>query len=143
MDRGQGRDQGGDGEVKIELLCYGCKKQVGLKAGDAVVHVHLAEADAYRTARQEWDAAHPADHGWSWEALETLPDRARWAIHCNDCNPHWNEDRTEACAGCYWFDATRADSAERLLAWTAHLMGKRWFRCTRWGDFIRPFSDDA
>lgn len=127
--------------MKIELLCFGCKKRVGLKPGDAVVHVRLADADAYGEAIKAWMAAHSGSI--SGDAWNTIPRKPGWAIHCNDCNPHWNQDRTEACVGCYWFDATRANSVERLLGWTAHLMEKRWLGWTRWDDFICRFGEDA
>jgi hypothetical protein len=36
----------------------------------------------------------------------------------------------------YWFYAGRADTYEKLLGWTAHLLGKNWFVHTNWSAFL-------
>lgn len=129
--------------MKIKLTCMGCGAGVGVAPNDGVIHVNYLDMRRYADARKAWDERHPADNGWSPVDFADFPRQARWAIHCDKCNPHWNEDRSEACEGCYWFDAQRADTAGRLLNWTSHLMGKNWLKRTNWAEFIRPFGEDG
>ena len=127
----------------MKLLCVGCGVPVGIKPGDGVVHLSYREAEQYRSARQAWEEQHPADGSWTPRNLTSLPSKATWGVHCDNCNPHWNEDRDEACGGCYWVDAVRMNTPARLLHWTSHLMEKRWLRDTDWGRFIGRFGEDA
>jgi predicted GIY-YIG superfamily endonuclease len=61
--------------------------------------------------------------------LMELPDAARWRVHHADCDP--DPDGQD-----YHFDVARADTHEKLLSWTAHLLEKTWIQDTNWSEFL-------
>lgn len=135
---------------RLKLNCVGCGKDVtGSK--DAVIHVKYRDVlAAERHAMEEtWEAIDREKRGEFPkgvpldELLAEETHEARWKIHCDDCNPHWNEDRTDACGGCYWWSLDRCSTAEELLHWTAHLHGsKSWFAATNWDEFLYKILND-
>lgn len=66
------------------------------------------------------------------------PSRAKWAVHCDSCNPHGDGDGF--CHGCYWFDAHRMRTWEQSASWTAHIVEKSWFSVTNWGQFLQSLG---
>jgi predicted GIY-YIG superfamily endonuclease len=66
---------------------------------------------------------------YSGAELLALPDAARWAVHHRDCDPV--PDSVD-----YHFDVGRADTYEKLLSWTAHLLEKDWLTDTNWSEFL-------
>lgn len=126
----------------LRLICDSCEKDVS-GSKQAVIHVPYKDAMKARTEYDEkiWESVDQRKRGEFPKALnlsellESLPFEAHWEIHCDECNPHPDDDGGW-CDGCYWIGLERCSTTERLLDWTAHLMGKDWFSATDWNDFI-------
>lgn len=129
--------------TSLTTYCLACRRDV-TGSSKAVMHVSMVEVERYKNRRRDWlrehDQVNPLEPGEfrfiSAAELESHPMPAPWCIHCDDCNPHWDEGHNEACAGCYWFSLDRCRTPLDLLSWTAHLMGKNWLKHTDWDQLI-------
>jgi hypothetical protein len=139
-------DTEGMAGIKLEYRCAACGQPVA--AGTGYIHVSTREAARVQEADREWQRAQDAD----WEAMTrgephnvgnnlssflALPDSAQWQVHHEACDDTDDDG--------YWFDVGRADTHEKLLSWTAHLMGKTWIEYTDWPEFLytRAISREA
>lgn len=127
---------------RIAYHCCECRKLIN--AGDGYVHVSRQEAHDHRQywrelrQRKRAEMAAKGAPGWmpigySGSELVNGPPPARWVTHHRVCDP--NPDSND-----YWFDVARADTAAKLLDWSAHLLGKNWIQDTNWSDFIRSVT---
>ena len=75
-------------------------------------------------------------NGSDWR---NAPKRARWQIHCDDCNPHAIPDDMGGglCGGCYWISLDRIKTPVALVERCAHLAEKGWISSTDWANFLR------
>ncbi len=137
--------------MSFTLRCMGCKKNVAGRK-DAVIHIKYNEVLAAEQAFMEetWQTVTDVKNGdhlkitSAAELIFDAPKDARWKIHCDDCNPHWTEDRTDCCDGCYWWSLDRCKTAVELLHWTAHLhQSKSWFAATNWDDLLYSIPEVA
>lgn len=119
----------------LRLRCDDCDRDV---SGSKQAVIHILYADAMK-ARAEHDEDICNRDQWKAESLAELlanaPFEGHWQIHCDDCNPHPSPEGGW-CEDCYWIGLDRCTTTERLLDWTAHLMGKNWFHATDWNDLI-------
>lgn len=124
----------------LRVICFGCREEIRGERG--VLHVH--NPDVYevgqerRRIKEERSARDPSGwEAWTVSDLRAWPKPARWQVHCDDCNPHYDEESDAWCNTCYWISAGRLRSWSRLVELTAHLSEKEWLRNTNWFEFIR------
>jgi hypothetical protein len=117
----------------VSVLLYRCNHCGQVVTGSSgYIHVSIREAYESRTAWKSFKDAkkESGDFAWSGPELMSLPEPARWRIHHRKCDPTRDED------GYYFFEVGRADTYEKLLAWTAHLLSKDWLEHTDWSQFL-------
>ncbi len=120
---------------RITWPCEVCGKPIKDGAGYLTVsiramRVHEDSWVQYRERlRQRREAAgNPALFA---EDLADMPrtQRAHWLAVHGECDP-------DPGSGGHQIEVERIRTAHHLLAWTAHLMGKRWLRDTDWADLL-------
>lgn len=119
----------------LRMVCEGCGRDVTASAA-AVIHVSHSDVAGYEREQRQWEGHRIATRGdlatlLTPSELLAMPLEASWAVHCDGCNPHKDPDGS-MCGNCYWFSLDRCQTAEQLLRWTAHLMGKAWLGSTDW-----------
>ncbi len=120
----------------VMWVCRGCQGPVA--DGDGYLHVSYKAIHEAETARRDWYARHGDANGMvtlTGPDLFSFPDQAPWVAHHSHCDP-------EPEAGDYFIDVERARTAEQLLSWTAHLMGKDWLSATDWQDVLERVKRD-
>ena len=110
---------------KIVWTCSVCDKPV--EDDDGYVTMEMAQAVRVEEERAAWAGTSP--EGVTAVKADTYPKSAHWQVFHIDCDP---EPDREA----YSFDVGRIRSAWAALAWTAHLMKKRWLAATDWDVLI-------
>lgn len=146
---------------QLTPVCMGCEKQIP-KGNKGVVHVSNVETHAWMkeaTAREQDRARRlfraeliedPDERQKAifdasvWHGGDLLGPRhptALWMVHCDRCNPHYDEDSDGWCGACYWFSVDRCRTWAQLVHWTGHLSGKRWLRATNWTMFIEAIAN--
>lgn len=127
---------------RLRLSCDDCGRDV-TGAPDATIHVSQADVRGFEAEERQWTRHRQETHG-DLAGLMTLDDLlasplvARWAVHCDPCNPHRDLETGDLCGDCYWFSLDRCATTWALLAWTAHLMEKTWVNAaTDWSSFLR------
>ena len=114
----------------LRYVCQVCGGSVTGKSG--YIHVSRSEALAHSTAWSEYKRRkrEAGEVIWNADELMDLPERARWMVHHRKCDPFPDDGQD------YWFEVERADSHQKLLSWTAHLLDKEWIRDTNWSEFL-------
>jgi hypothetical protein len=125
-------------ERRITYCCGVCNRPV--RPGTGCIWVSSADRSRYRDAyairNLEVDANQPSGNLTglrviSGSALMNCPDKAPWRVNHAACDPEPDDNG-------YWFDVGRADTYERLLSWTVHLVDQDWVLDeTNWTDFVR------
>ena len=93
------------------------------------VHILNTEVHKQRLARK----AYMPDPGGAVD-FDKIVNPAKWAIHCDTCNPH-KEGR--GCADCYWIGTDQLSTWRDVAGFTAHLLGKDWVpNDTDWGHLL-------
>lgn len=122
------------------LISYRCRECKGLVTkSNGYIHVSLTEAERHREAWDQYRSERVGDFGLVWtklDDLEKLPEPAPWLVHHKNCDPNPGEY-------CYWFYVNRADTHEKLLSWTAHLLDKSWLQDTDWADFLYSLISES
>jgi predicted GIY-YIG superfamily endonuclease len=118
----------------IEYRCGACGQIISKDTG--YVHVRSRDIARAKEARQDFNNAwhaHPvSEHGVRIVRDSALPriKPARWLVHHEECDPDVDANR-------YRIEVERANTHERLVSWTAHLMSKAWLQHTDWAVFLR------
>jgi predicted GIY-YIG superfamily endonuclease len=68
--------------------------------------------------------------------LLDAPDKGRWVAICSVCLRRKDDARDSMDSSTYEIELNRADTWQKVTAWTIHLMGKNWFSFTNWCDVI-------
>jgi hypothetical protein len=131
----------------LRAVCFTCHKDI--PPGGGVIHIRHREVYLVEKAQRdakERRASRAAAEGRTGIAAEMLtgedfldwPAPVAWQVHCDDCNPHKDDDD---CEGCYWFGVERCSTWSQLVEWTAHLSEKEWvLAATNWMEFIRAVA---
>jgi hypothetical protein len=131
----------------LRAVCFGCRKDIADREG--VIHIRLSAVNQAEQAMVGWQAKRAAKataegYGeeklvpFSVEDLLAQPDTVEWQVHCDNCNPHQDDE----CGDCYWFGVERCRKWADLIVWTAHLAGKSWVMAvTNWMEFIEATAD--
>jgi hypothetical protein len=101
----------------------------------AMIYARYREFYDYPKQVRAWEERHAdelAQFGQTLSIWIDHPDQARWRV----VHDHCVDDIERESANTYWFEVSRADSWHKLIEWTAHLMGKRWFAWTDWERFL-------
>jgi hypothetical protein len=107
-----------------------------------VCNIEIADGDGWLTCsdfevadveRREREIYESREHSWSPIPLSDFPDHAQWHKYHRLCDPDPNEDS-------YWINVERIRTLPELLAWTGHLMQKRWIRVTNWSYLIEGIA---
>ncbi len=126
----------------LRYACDACEKPVD--PGCGYIHCDQRLVHDYRATRDEQETRIRATHDgllvYSGPELAAIPEVPPWQVHHRACDP--NPEGSD-----YWFDVGRADSATKMLDWTAHLLAKNWFSDTGWAEFLQDrvlaqLSDD-
>jgi predicted GIY-YIG superfamily endonuclease len=77
----------------------------------------------------------------SWKPVDlgrvmSAPDEGKWTVLCSRCARDTG-DYEPLDNVAYAIELTRADTWQKLMDWTIHLMEKDWFRYTNWADVMR------
>lgn len=102
--------------------------------GTGYLSLDMAVVSQVEQALHAWKAEHP--DGASVDELMRYPQSAPWTSLHRDCDP-------DPEGPSYWYDIDRCRTHQQLLARTAHLMGKRWFKATNWDEIIGRKAGDA
>lgn len=121
----------------IQYKCDRCGRSVAKGSG----YVHVSYDDIYAAeehmekCKNELQVENGGQRplgGWGvyWNVSKLMEYQpACWQVHHERCDP--DPDGND-----YHFDVGRADTYEKLLSWSAHLLDKSWLRATNWGQFI-------
>jgi hypothetical protein len=85
----------------------------------------------YREAVEQWNAANPVGAGTLGSLIDDHPEQVPWETHCDQCEPN-------TCGYCIQVDELR--TAQDLLRWTSHLMGKAWLASTDWDELLEKVA---
>tara|TARA_R100000935_G_scaffold55231_1_gene84980 strand:+ start:328 stop:693 length:366 start_codon:yes stop_codon:yes gene_type:complete len=113
--------------TKVRWQCQYCEKTIS--DGNGYIYMDKARAYEVRQAVKQWKADR-ASKWLSGDDLLSYPEAAKWVTCHRACDP-------DAEGNSYWVDVARLRTAENLLSWTAHLMGKNWLDSTNWASIIR------
>src|SRR5699024_9766806 len=110
-----------------------CKKPIANKKG--YVCVSYADINRYEKSASEWKTEHqqPNEDGLILipaSAYFDYPSCAQWITTHLECD--LNPDSLD-----YWMPVERLRTYERLLQFTAHIMGKTWIDSTNWPVLLR------
>lgn len=119
----------------IDWTCDHCNQPIKDRTG--YVCVSYADIDRYEKQLPEWESKHaePISPGSTIafiraSAYAEYPTPAQWQTTHLDCDPQPESHD-------YWMTVERLRTYERLLEFTAHLMGKKWINSTNWPKFLR------
>lgn len=112
--------------MEFDLNCQVCDKVVG--PSGAYLYVRTHDAQEAEEAIEEWHRQHPGPAYRMTEFFD-FPSRAPWRVVHDQCEP-------EPEAAIYDIDIAQFQTYRDVLKWTAHLMGKTWFRFTNWESVI-------
>jgi predicted GIY-YIG superfamily endonuclease len=120
-----------------DLLAY-CEQcfQLIPQPDGGVIHVEIASVHEHRVAYRAWKERTAGKPFLTGGDLLDMPDEAKWHVHCNGCNPHYDEDLEVWCSRCYWFNVGDCSTWATLVTRTAHLAEKDWLSSTDWMQFI-------
>ena len=110
--------------------CDKCSKPVKREQG--VLTISFKEVREAQREREAWEKEHPQPIKVLHDYL-TYPKRINWKWGHRKCFQNSS----------YPIDATRLDSAEKVLHWTFHLMEKNWFMATDWRGAINKLYPDS
>ena len=114
--------------------CEVCGKPINnpAKATISMCYKRLRE---YGSARKVWEDKNVEEFGdlQTYRLGGDYPEQVKWVIAHEACGC---PDHPEGCDE-YWFYCTRFDSLGKVVAWTLHLIGKRWLRATDWEGLVR------
>ena len=115
--------------------CEVCGDPIADRAGYVYLNSHerhQAEQAAVEFKRLTYE---PITGGQmiSGEAWSMMPDPAHWRVSHHKCDP-------DPDCSAYTIEIERIRNPAALLAWTAHLMGKRWLGTTDWRDLIERMA---
>lgn len=124
----------------LRVVCFDCQGDIRGERG--VLHVYQpavnrASQEAMRVREKRAAKAVDGIVVLSGADLFDWPESVAWQVHCDDCNPHYDDETDSYCNSCYWIHATRVRTWSRLVELTAHLSDKSWLEHTDWFDFIR------
>ena len=128
----------------LRAVCFTCRRDIPARGG--VIHIShrdVQQVEQAQAAARERRLARAAAEGRTGIEAETTftfvdlmdrPEPASWQVHCDDCNPHNDDD----CSNCYWINVERCSTWAQLVEWTVHLSEKEWvLTATNWMQFIR------
>jgi hypothetical protein len=127
---------------RLRLACDTCGDDV-TGARSAAIHVSHADVRGFQAEERQWTRHRQETRGdlaglMTLDELLASPLVARWAVHCDPCNPHRDLETGDLCGDCYWFSPDRCETTWALLRWTAHLMEKTWVTAaTDWPRFLQ------
>lgn len=109
---------------RIKYKCEACGRTI---KGDG--YLHISFADIYE-AQAAWERFN-SEYDGGVISLDDFPggDQARWRIHHRKCDP--NPDNAD-----HWISVGDADTYEKLLWCTAHLLSEDWIINTDWDSFL-------
>lgn len=121
--------------MTITYTCDRCHKPA--HGSHSWVTLDRRSVDDYRHAAKQWEATHaqPLESGvvmYTGTAVLEHPTVPRWHVYHAACDTGGRDD--------YWTALDTADTAEELLAWSAHLHDEQWFAHTAWGAFSRKHT---
>lgn len=115
------------------MLTWECDKcQERVKGKDGYICISYTEIGEAKSSHKKWDEERAARGPWTAINLASanLPKRARWRVCHFECDP--NPESTD-----YWIWVDHVSTWPKLCAFTAHLMGKKWFEVTDWDRILR------
>lgn len=112
---------------QIKYVCVSCKSTVHpgtgyLQVDQGLIRKCIDELQELRNVQQ-------LDGFISGQKLLEFGKPAPWAAWHRDCDPWPGSDD-------YWLDVGQVDTWQKLLATTAHLMGKSWLQYSDWDKFL-------
>lgn len=111
----------------MNLTCETCHQPITDKA-PGYVTINHDDANKAEHAVAEWEKQNPGP-AITGDALLDYPDPAHWQSLHEACDP-------EPDSSSYTITSHRIDDWPKLVAWTAHLMGKTWLEHTDWDELL-------
>ena len=68
--------------------------------------------------------------------IMSAPEEGRWTVLCQRCSRKAGDNEPLDNAA-YAIELNRADTWQKLMDWTIHLMEKNWFPYTNWSQIMR------
>lgn len=118
----------------VEWICEVCKTPID--DGRGYVTVSYSELLSYPDRVKEWEDEYvdvSPISGWKSYTLDVLqfhPEGPRWRVLHRHCDPAINSND-------YWIAVERIRTHTDVIAWSAHLFGKKWIQSTNWNSLIR------
>jgi hypothetical protein len=116
------------------LLAWRCDVCEGpVHDRDGYVCVDYADLREYERQARAWDEAHVDAFFVPVSEYDTYPTLVRWHVLHGRCDPR--PDSAD-----YWIGVERIRTPDQVIAWSAHLLGKRWIQTTTWPDVLRSVA---
>ena len=126
-------------ESRPKWRCHGCGTEiVGVGAAMFLSRDERMRADACRQWWEQYEYETYNDSSWQpidLDRIMSAPDEGAWTSLCATCIRE-NGGIELLDNSSYFFDISRANTWQRLMSWTVHLMEKKWFNYTNWRYFM-------
>jgi hypothetical protein len=101
---------------------------------DGYLCVSYGQINKYRDDVRIWEEKHP-DGLYSLASLVGYPPAVPWSVLHRRCDPQL--EGTD-----YWISVERINTPGDVIAWTAHLMQKRWLSWTTWTEILSSVASN-